>query len=119
MILAIAFVVGSGYLAFRGGRVAIDRDCENPSLVVASREVATGGELPWSATGPDGDEYTVTFGAKPLRRTTAFGMSDCLADGRITAPAKAGTHDLRLLRRVDGRFVQVDRIPITVVVQSR
>lgn len=116
MVVAIAFVVVAGYLAFRGGKVAIDRNCEAAALQVGSQEVATAAELPWSATGPNGGSYAVEFGDQSDRRT--FNMADCLADGRINAPDRVGTYVLRLLHRVDDRFVQVDRIKITVVEQS-
>lgn len=126
-LLLIVGVAAYGAATGHSAHVPITKSCQKPALALKSLHADVGHSVPWSATGPDRGHYLLAIGGGAVTATKQnisvrggapgsgiFAMAGCLTRSELAAPRKAGTYPVRLMHEVDGRYVEVDRLRLTV-----
>ncbi|HVX42465.1 MAG TPA: hypothetical protein VHC49_01185 [Mycobacteriales bacterium] len=126
-LLLVVVVAAYGAATGHSGHVPITKSCRQPALALKSLHADVGHSVPWSATGPDRGRYLLAIGGGAVTATKQnitvrggspgsgiFAMAGCLTRSELAAPRKAGTYPVRLMHDVDGRYVEVDRLQLTV-----
>lgn len=131
LLIGAAVLLFLGFAGNIGGTqdVALDPDCQTPTIAVESAQAIAGTPLRFRLAGPDGVGYIVTLDGEPVRGDAgsvveytqtpagpALELQQCLSPTLvIAAPARPGAHELAMLAlELDGGTTEVTSITVTV-----
>ncbi len=130
LLVAAGVLLFLAFAGLSGGQdVALDPDCENPTIGLDSDQTPAGTPLRYRLAGPDDVGYIVTFDGEPVRgdggsevtyEQTLAGpvlrLQQCLSPTLvIAAPAPPGPHELAMLRlEPNGETTELTSVVVTV-----
>lgn len=131
LLVSAAILLFLGFAGNLGGArdVALDPDCDTPTIAVESSQTAAGTPLRYRLAGPDGVGYIVTLDGEPVRGDAgsvveytqtpagpALELQQCLSPTLVIAtPARPGAHELAMLALdPSGQTTELTAITVTV-----